>query len=134
VSKTVYGSWAKHTKGVNIEATLKEISKAIESFVSEVIPMWERMHGTSLSVDDAKKIIDDATKEKIISKRRADSVDTESCKNVWDVYTSVVNEVVTLTTKNSSEERAFDRNSNVGDYFRKLVSSGRMDDLVEKKE
>jgi hypothetical protein len=134
VSKTVYGAWAKHTKGVNIESTLKEIGKALESFVTEVLPMWERMQGTSLASKEAKKILEDAVKSNVLAKRRADSIDTSSCDTVWDVYTSVVTEVCELTTKRSTEERAFDRNTKVGEYFRKLAATGKMDALVKGEE
>jgi hypothetical protein len=132
VSKTVYGAWAKHTKGVNVESTLKEISKALDAFVSEVLPMWERMQGTSVCVDDARKILDDAVSAKVIAKRRADTIEVGTCETVWDVYTSVVSEVCNLTTKRSTEERAFDRNTNVGEYFRKLAASGRMEAIVKE--
>jgi hypothetical protein len=130
VSKTVYGAWAKHTKGVNVEATLKEISKALNSFVSEVLPMWERMQGTAISTSQASAILEDAVKAKVLAKRRAEAIETSSCSTVWDTYTAVVSEVCNLTTKRSTEERAFDRNASVGEYFRKLASSGRMDSII----
>jgi len=132
VSKTVYGAWAKHTKGVNVESTLKEIGKALKSFVSDVLPMWERMQGASLKVSDARKILDDAVKAKVLAKRRAESIDLDfsSPVSVWDVYTSVVSEVSELTTKRSTGERAFDRNTKVGEYFRKLAASGRMSAII----
>lgn len=120
VSKTIYGAWAKHTKGVNIELTLKEISKALDSFVTEIIPMWERMGNTKIDLAHAKRILEDAVKRNVVSKRRAEAIDLNDVGTVWDVYTAMVDKVCELTTKRSTEERTFDRNTKVGEFFRKL--------------
>jgi hypothetical protein len=130
VSKTVYGAWAKHTRGVNIEQTLNEISKALNAFVSEVLPIWERMQSYNVNEDQVKKIIDNAVKSNVIAKRRAEFISNSSCKTVWDTYTSIVNESCNLTTKRSTEERAFDRNTNIGDYFQKIISSGKIETII----
>ena len=129
VSKTVYGASAKHTKGINIEKTLKEIERALNAFVTEVLPMWERMQGTKLSTDDARKLVEDAIKKAVISKRRAEKIDLTDCHTVWDAYTTIVNGIGEITTKRGTEERAFDRNTKVGEYFRKLAHDDDMSGL-----
>jgi len=121
VSKTFYGASAKHTKGINVEKTLKEIERALTAFVDEVIPMWERMQGTTLSTSDARKILEDAVKKDVISKRRAEKVDLSTCGTVWDAYDAIVHEISEITTVRGTEERVFDRNTKVGEYFRKLA-------------
>jgi hypothetical protein len=121
VSKTVYGAAAKHTKGINIEKTISEIERALNAFLTEVLPMWERMQGAKLSTDDAKKILEDAVKKDVLAKRRADAIDLYTCGTVWDAYTAIVNEVTEIRTKRGTEERTFDRNTKVGEYFRKLA-------------
>lgn len=129
VSKTVYGAYAKHTKGINIEKTLKEIEKALNSFVSEVLPMWGRMQGTAISTDQAKKILENAVKRNVVSQRRADKVDLSDCKTVWDAYDAIIGEVSEITTVRGTEERVFDRNTKVGEYFRKLAVDKDMSGL-----
>jgi len=129
VSKTIYGAAAKHTSGINIEKTLKEIERALNAFVSEVLPMWERMQGTTLSTDEAKKIIDNAVSKGVLAKRRADEIEPSSCSTVWDTYTSIVSQVSEITTVRGTEERVFDRNTKVGMYFKKLAEDADMSGL-----
>lgn len=129
VSKTIYGAAAKHTRGINVEKTLDEIEKALNAFVEEVVPMWERMQNTSVGEGAVEEILKDAVNKKVLAKRRAEDIDTSSCKSVWDVYDAMINEVSTIRTKRGTEERTFDRNTKVGEYFRKLAMDKEMKGL-----
>jgi hypothetical protein len=122
VNKTVYGAWAKHTHGVNIEKTLEEIERALDAFVSEVIPMWEKMHSMATSPDMVKCIIENAVKKKVLSKRRAENLPSGS-GSVWDTYINMVKEVSEVRGKRGTEERAFDRNTSVGEYFQRMMKN-----------
>lgn len=122
-SKRVYGAYAKHTKGVNIEQTIKEINKALTTFIEEVVPMWEKMNSFELGTTQAQKIIDDAVSKKVLSKSRAEKINLRDCKTVFDTYTALTNEANVVTGKKGTAERAFARNTEVGEYFRKLAST-----------
>jgi len=123
VSKKVYGAYAKHTKGVNIEQTIKEISKALDAFMTEVLPMWEKMNSMELGTTQAQKIIDDAVAKKVISKLRAEKINLRDANSVFDIYTAMTSEAVVVTGKKATAERAFNRNTDVGEYFRKLAGA-----------
>jgi len=129
VSKTVYGAAAKHTSGINIERTLNEIERALNAFITEVLPMWERMQGTKISTGSAKKIVEDAVLKGVIAKRRAEDIDLSDCNTVWDAYSSIVSQVSEITTVRGTEERVFDRNTKVGVYFKKLAEDTEMSGL-----
>ena len=122
-SRKVYGAYAKHTKGVNIEQTIKEINKALGAFIEEVIPMWDKMNGMALGTTQAQKIIDDAINKKVLSKRRAERINLSECKTVFDTYTALTKEANVVTGKTATAERAFARNTDVGEYFRKLATA-----------
>lgn len=123
VSRTVYGAYAKHTQGINIERTLSEINKAFNAFIEEVLPMWERMHDISMTSDKCKEIIDRAVKQKVLSQRRAEHLAINSTQSAWDFYTQMVKEVSLVTGSRGNEERAFDRNAEVGEFFKKMVDT-----------
>jgi len=135
ISKTVYGAHAKHTKGINIEKTLKAIVTALKSFTDEVLPMWARMQDTVLDRDDARKIIDAAIKKGVITKLRASEVEFTADTNVWEVYTSLVDQVSVVRGKRGTAERAFYRNVDVSEYFNKLSSTEAMtaiEDIIDR--
>jgi predicted transcriptional regulator len=136
VAKTVYGNYAKHTRGVNIEKTLSEIEKALNAFVNEVIPMWERMTDITLTTEQVEHIMEDAVKKKVLSKRRAENVARAECKTVWDTYRAITEEVSAVRGKRGTEERAFDRNTKVGEYFRKLAKTelSSFEDMMTSEE
>jgi len=121
ISKTVYGNHAKHTKGINIHKTIEAVMDAVTAFTEEVIPMWTRMHETVLNRDEALSVIENAVKKNVVAKRRADDIMfTESNPSLWDVYTSVIDQVSVVRGKRGTEERAFKRNVDVSEYFNKL--------------
>jgi len=145
IAKTLYGSSAKHTKGINIEKTLVALSKALEVFTNDVIPMWERMDTVTLNPEQVKSLVDNAIKKKIISDRKARDlpfvrVDGKgksakifgsSYASVWEVYTGIITEVSKVPEfKGATEERAFWRNTDASEYFTKMMAKGM--DLLKK--
>jgi len=123
VSKTMYGAQAKHTHGINIEKTLEEVSKALSVLTDEVIPMWERMHKVVLTPEQVKRLVENAVKKKVISKRLSDDLGFTNNSSIWDVYTKVVSEVTKVPDrKGATSERAFWRNTDASEYFSKMMS------------
>jgi hypothetical protein len=134
ISKTLYGAQAKHTKGVNLKRTLKEIFNALDAFNKEVLPSWEKMDSLVLNSDQIKRTIEDAIKKKVISKLRADSLSFDECKTtMWDIYSKMTKEVSVVRGKKGTEESAFYRNVDVGEYFSRLMhpaGSTKLESLV----
>jgi hypothetical protein len=130
ISKTVYGAHAKHTKGINVHKTMEAVLDAIKAFTEEVIPMWTRMQDTKLSRDEAQKVIENAVKKNVVAKRRADDIFmTSSNPSLWDVYTSVIDQVSVVRGKRGTEERAFKRNVDVSEHFNRLAFDTDMSTL-----
>ena len=123
VSKTMYGATAKHTRGINIDKTLEEVSKALSVFTDEVIPMWQRMNEIALTPERVKSLVDNAVKRKIISKKNSENLVINQKQSIWEIYTQVVKEVTKVPDRvGSTKERAFWRNVDVSEYFTKMMT------------
>jgi len=122
LSQKLYGAWAKHTKGINIDKTLEDIHNALKLFVNDVLPVWARMHSIVLDATKIRNVIEKAVKDKVITKHRAkDLLATEDTQNLWEVFTQVIDEVSEVRGKRGTEEGAFTRNTKVNEYFRQIT-------------
>lgn len=123
VSKTMYGATAKHTRGINIDKTLEEVSKALTVFTDEVLPMWERMNEVVLTPEQVKRLVENAVKRKVISKSKSEDLFDDKERSVWEVYTRIVKEVTKVPERvGSTKERAFWRNVDASEYFTKMMT------------
>jgi len=121
LSKKLYGAWAKHTKGINIERTLKDIDTALRLFIENVIPVWTRMHKITLKGSEVNNIIEKAISDGVITKLRAKDLNTSSGQSLWQTFLQVVDSVNEVRGKKGNPERAFWRNTKANEYFRKVV-------------
>jgi len=101
---------------------MEAVLDAIKAFTEDVIPMWTRMQDVKLNRDEALAVIENAVKKNVVAKRRADDIFlTSSNPSLWDVYTSVIDQVSVVRGKRGTEERAFKRNVDVSEHFNRLA-------------